>query len=278
MKAKILDVNGKESKELELPKIFSSKIREDISQKYYEASKKQQPYAPYFLAGKQASASGKIKHGRRKWKTSYGKGISRVPRKIFWRRGTQFYWQGATIASAVGGRRAHPPRVEHFLKKLKINKKEKSIAISSAITATASPEYLKKRYETLEEIKVKLPLIVESKILKLKTKEFFSALKKILGDVYEIAIKKKKKRAGKGTRRGRKYKISAGLLLVIGKDEEKKIKGIDVMKVCELKMQDLYPLGRLAVYSEEAIKDLGDEQFGERKLKEKLTSQVGREK
>ena len=130
MKAKVLDKDGKEIKEIELPSCFASSIRQDITQKVYEAEKKWQPYAPFFMAGKQHSASGKIRHARRLWKTAYGHGISRVPRKILWRRGNQFYWIGAEIASTRGGRRAHPPRVEHFLKELKINKKEKQIAIN----------------------------------------------------------------------------------------------------------------------------------------------------
>ena len=49
------------------------------------------------------------------------------------------------------------------------------------------------------------------------------SLKKILGDLYDVAIQKKTIRAGIGKLRGRKYKHNAGLLLVIGKDEEKKI-------------------------------------------------------
>jgi len=45
-------------------------------------------------------------------------------------------------------------------------------------------------------------------------------------------------------------------LLVIGKDEEKKISGINVAKVNELSIGDLWPLGRLTIYTETAVKDL----------------------
>jgi len=242
MKAKILNKEGKEAGEVELPEIFSSKIREDISQKVFEAFKKQQPYAPFFMAGKQHSASGKLRHARRLWKTAYGKGISRVPRKVLWRRGTQFYWIGAEISSTRGGRRAHPPRVEHFLKELKINKKEKLLAINSVISATANSFYLKKRYSRLKEVNKNLPFVIGSDLLKLKTKEFFLAQEKILNGLYELAKKDKKQ---------------AGLLLVIGKNEKFKTKLIDVKKTNELEIKDLYPLGRLVVYSEQAIKELG---------------------
>ena len=261
MKAKVLSVEG-EDKEIELPKCFSMQIREDIAQKYYEAGKKIQPYAPSLIAGEQASAAGKIRHGRGKWKTAAGKGISRVARKIFWRRGTQFYWQGATIASAVGGRRAHPPKLEHFLKQKKINKKEAKLALTSAISATASEKYLKKRYETLTGDMKELPLIVESRALKLKIKEFFSMLKKILSENYKLAEKNKKIRVGKGKMRGRKYKVRGGLLVVIGKEESFRIRGVDVRRVNELKISDLYPLGRLAIYTEKAVEELGNKEKG----------------
>ncbi len=232
MKAKILDKEGKARKEIKLPVCFSGKIRPDIAQKVYEANKKI------------------------KWKTAAGRGISRVPRKVFWRRGSQFYWAGATLASVRGGRRAHPPKLEHFLKKIKVNKKEFRAALVSALSATSKPEYLKRRYETLVgEIK-ELPLVIDEKILKLKTKEFFSLLKKILKENYKLAEKKKKIRAGKGKMRGRKYKKTAGLLLVIGKNEKAKFSGIDIRKISELSIADLYPLGRLVIYTEQAIQDL----------------------
>ena len=114
--------------------------------------------------------------------------------------------------------------------------------------------YLMKRYETIGEVEV--PIVVESKLLELKTKEFFSAQKKILGENFKLVLKQKKVRAGKGTRRGRKYKENAGLLLVIGKDEDKKIQGIEVMKTSELEMSKLFPLGRLTVYTEKAVQEL----------------------
>ncbi|MFH1307858.1 MAG: 50S ribosomal protein L4 [archaeon] len=256
MKAKIISVEGLSKKEIFLPKWFSNKIREDICQKYFETSKRIQPYGPNILAGMKYSASGKLRHGRRLWKTTYGHGISRVPRKILWRRGDHFHWVGATISGTRGGRKAHPPKPEHFTTHKKINKKEVQIAIQSAISSTIYPEYIIKRYSSIDEIKIKLPIVFESNVLNLKTKEFYNLLKNILQDLYSISIKKKKVRAGKGKRRGRKYKSNAGLLMIIGSEENKKLIGIDIKRISELEVSDFWPLGRMAIYTEKAIEEL----------------------
>lgn len=273
MKAHVLNSEGKRVKEIELPKCFSQKIREDIVALAVEIKKKKQPYAPNFLAGEKASASGKIRHMRHKWKTAYGYGISRVPRKIFWRRGDRFYWVGATIASAVKGRRAHPPKILSMLKIKKMNKKQKKLALTSAISATASKKAVENRYESLKKQKgaldkIDFPIIFDNNITKLKTKEFFIALEKILGkDIYKIAIQKKTVRAGKGKLRGRKYKKNAGLLFVVGKNEKIRKKGIDVKTSEKLGVADLtMPLGRLTAYSEQAIVDLKNK-FENQKVK-----------
>src|SRR3989338_8747261 len=149
MKIKILDIEGKKTKEIELPSFFSERIREDIVAKVLEANKTMQPYAPSPVAGKQHSASGIVRHARRKWRTAYGKGISRVPRKIMSNRGTQFNWVGAEIATTRGGRRAHPPKVIAMINTKKINKKELEIALISALSATANEKKVLGKYQTL---------------------------------------------------------------------------------------------------------------------------------
>ena len=257
-KISVLSVEGKQIKEISMPEFFSEKIREDIVQKCLEARKSKQPYAPFYLAGLQASASGQLKHARRKWKTAYGKGISRIPRKIMWRRGTQFLWIGATISGTRGGRKAHPPKIKSMLNKRKINKKELKIAFLSAIAATANEQSIKKRYSSIGDEKFNAPFVIESKIAGLKTKEFIGAIKKILGNLFAIALQKKTIRAGKGKLRGRKYRRSAGMLLVIGNDENVRLSGIDIKKARELSIEDLAEgrLGRLSVYTEKAIVDL----------------------
>ncbi|HLD37038.1 MAG TPA: 50S ribosomal protein L4 [Candidatus Nanoarchaeia archaeon] len=257
-KIPVLSAEGKAVREIALPAFFSSEIREDILQKCLETRKRKQPHAPFYLAGMQKSASGQLKHARRKWKTAYGKGISRIPRKIMWRRGTQFFWIGATISGTRGGRKAHPPKIKSMLKEKSINKKELRIAFLGALAATANDKYIRKRYSSIGDEKISAPFVVDSKILELKAKDFLKAIRNILGSLYSIAIQKKSIRAGKGKLRGRKYKRTAGLLLVSGDNESIRIMGIDVQRAGNLAIEDLAEgrAGRLVIYTENAIREL----------------------
>ncbi len=248
MKTQVIGKDGKPGKEINLPGYFSSNIREDTAQKYFEAMKTMQAYGPFVFAGMLYSAAGKIRHMRHKWKTAYGHGISRVPRKIFWRRGNQFYWQGATVSGTKGGRAAHPPKPIHFAKLKKINKKERIIALKSAIAATASPVYLKRRYSTLNK-EMTLPIIISSDLLKEKTKELANTIKQVLGVNKKLAFKNDKQ---------------VGILIVTGNDENLKLKVVEVRKVKELRIRDLWPLGRITMYTEKALEDL-NKLLGEKK-------------
>src|SRR3989344_228840 len=146
MKTKILDIQGQTKKTIELPKFFESEIREDIVAKVLEAKKRQQPYSPSLVAGKQHSAKGKIVHRRHVWRSGYGRGQSRVPRKIFSQKGSQFNWEAAEVPNARGGMRAHPPKIASMMKILKINKKELKRAFESSLSATANPNFVLEKY------------------------------------------------------------------------------------------------------------------------------------
>ena len=260
MKAKILDITGKEKASIELADCFSQAVREDIVHKVLEAKKTQQPYSPSPVAGKQHVAKGKMVHRRHVWRSGYGRGASRVPKKIFSRRGSQFNLEAAEVPFARGGMRAHPPKVLGHINTLKINKRELRVALISALSATANEKYVVKKYNSIGEVK-NLPLIVEGKITSLKTKEILAGLKKILGEnLFNVAVRKKSIRAGKGKARGRKYKTTAGMLLVVGEKENLKTNVFDVQKVKSLGLTDLAQggLGRLTIYTEDAIKEIGE--------------------
>lgn len=266
MKTKTYDLTGKEKGSVDLPKEFSSTIREDIVAKVLEATKKHQPYSPSPVAGKQHSAKGKMVHRRHVWRSGYGRGASRVPRKIFSQKGSQFNWEAAEVPFARGGMRAHPPKIEHFLKELKINKKEFKIAFASALSATANEKYIARKYSSLDKIDKKVPLVI-SVSKNPKTKDLLTGVKKILGEeLYNVAVKKKSVRAGRGTMRGRKYKSNAGMILVTGNDEDIKTKMFEVKAVKDINVTDLAKggLGRLTIYTEKAIEDLS-KKLGDKK-------------
>ena len=261
MKSAVYDLTGKEKEKIDLPKCFSGSIREDIVFKCLEAAKTKQPYGPAKDAGQKASASGKLKHHRGVWKSQYKRGMSRIPRKIMLRRGSQFQFVGATSPNTVGGRRTHPPKPMSMINTLRINKKELKLAMISALSATATPKVIALKYSSLEDKDVKAPIVLESKVDKIKTKKLLEAIKKIVGDkMFNVAVKKRSIRAGIGTLRGRKYKSTAGMLLVVGKDEKVKTSSFEVKPVSELSVTDLANggLGRITVYTEKAIKEIGE--------------------
>jgi len=255
MKATLYSIDGKKKSEVNMPKIFDTEVREDIIKKCFETMKFWQPYSPELYAGRKHSASGTISHKRHDWKGHYGKGISRVPRKTMWRRGTQFFWIGAEISSARGGRRAHGPK--GIGQEKKINKKELEFAMNSALAATGKEKFVTKRYERIDKLEVKVPVIIESNLEKAKTKDMLNMFKAIFGNNLELVLKKKQVRAGKGKLRGRKYKSNAGLLFVKGNNENINMKGIEIKNSSEVQISDLYPLGRLTVYTEKALEEIG---------------------
>ena len=260
MKTEIYKLDGSAGGTIDLPKCFSAPIREDLISKVVEAKKRRQPYAPNPVAGSQHSASGLLMHRRHVWKSQYGRGISRVPRKILSVKGSQFNWVAASTPNARGGRRAHPPKVIAMQGFTKINKKELVLALMAAISASVNKKQVENKYERIVKIE-KLPIVVESKITTLKVKELLISLNKILGEkLAQVAFKEKSVRAGKGKMRGRKYKSTAGMLLVVGKDEQVKTNKIDVVNVSKLSVTDLAKggQGRLTLYTENAVKQLGE--------------------
>ena len=260
MKTEIYKLDGSAGGTIDLPKCFSAPIREDLISKVVEAKKRRQPYAPNPVAGSQHSARGLLMHRRHVWKSQYGRGISRVPRKILSVKGSQFNWVAASTPNARGGRRAHPPKVIAMQGFTKINKKELVLALMAAISASVNKKQVENKYERIVKIE-KLPIVVESKITTLKVKELLISLNKILGEkLAQVAFKEKSVRAGKGKMRGRKYKSTAGMLLVVGKEEKIKTNKIDVVDVSKLSVTDLAKggQGRLTLYTENAVKQLGE--------------------
>ena len=261
MKATVYSMKGEKLKQIDLPIQFEEEYKPNIIKRAFLAirSHLRQPYGANPKAGQRASAV--LSRRRRDYKTSYGHGLSRVPRKTIWRRGRQFGWVGAFAPGTVGGRRAHPPKSKKRWE-LKINKKERKKAIRSAIAATANPNLVKERNHIFS---LNLPLIVESGFEKLnKTKE----VKKVLEDLglkNELnRTEKKKIRSGKGKMRNRKYRKKVGPLIVVSYDcplikAAPNIQGVDIYPVNSLNALLLAPgskPGRLTIYTESAIETL----------------------
>lgn len=265
MKLKILSEKG-EKGSIELPEQFNEPIREDLIKRAVQSiqSHKRQPHGAKPRAGKNYSAD--LSKRRRNYRGSYGKGISRVPRKILMRRGMHMIMVGAIAPGTVGGRRAHPPKAEKKLSK-KINDKERKKAIRSAMHASIEKELVQKRGHKTPN---NYPFIIDNNFENLKkTREVMESLKKLgLKEELERA-KEKTIRAGKGKRRGRKYKKKKGPLIVVGKKcplikSARNIPGIDVITVESLNAELLAPgthPGRLTLYTQNAINKLQKEKL-----------------
>ncbi len=260
MKAKVYNLKGEETVSIDLPVQFNEPLSPILIKRAVLAiqSTKIQPQGTLKEAGKRASA--KLSKRRRKYRGSYGHGISRVPRKITWRRGTQFGWEGAFAPGTVGGRQAHPPKQEKILIK-QINKKERRKAIRSAITATINPDLVKVRHKLPKNY----PLIIESKFELLnKTKQIIDLLKKLGLEAELKRISVKKIRAGKGKARGRKYRTKTGPLIVVARTcplekSARNLLGIEIIKINSLNAELLAPgtiPGRLTIWSKDAIDTL----------------------
>ncbi|MEM0379452.1 MAG: 50S ribosomal protein L4 [Nanopusillaceae archaeon] len=271
IKAHIYDIEGNKIKELDLPIHFEEEIRLDLLRKvtYSIWSNSRQPYGAYEYAGMESAAW--TSKRRRDYRTSYGFGISRVPRSIVAGRwGYAFAWIARLVPNVVKGRRAHPPKSEKDWK-VKINKKEKRKAIRSAIAATIVETLIKKRYGKLYEylegtIKTYgLPLIISdvekiNKVKDLRKMLLNFGLEKALNYIYNS----RRNRAGKGKRRGRRIKKHRGLLLVVSSDSnlsKYKLYGLEIVNVDRLDVEKLAPggvPGRFIIWSEKAIEELKD--------------------
>ncbi|ADC68795.1 50S ribosomal protein L4P [Methanocaldococcus sp. FS406-22] len=247
MKAVVYNLNGEAVKEIDLPAVFEEEYRPDLIKRAFLSAftARLQPKGSDPMAGMRTSAKNIGKgHGRAR--------VDRVPQG----------W-AARVPQAVGGRRAHPPKVEKILWE-RVNKKERIKAIKSAIAATANPELVKERGHIFET--ENLPIVVESSFEELqKTKDVFAVFEK-LGISSDVIRAKNgiKIRAGKGKMRGRRYKKPRSILVVVGDKcnailASRNLPGVDVITAKDLGIIHLAPggvAGRLTVWTESALEKL----------------------
>ncbi len=245
MEINIIDLSGSTARKI-TSKLFDEEYRPDLIKKAVLASQanRQQPYGPHMYAGMRTSAEG--------W--GPGRGVSRVAR-------LKNSARAARIPQAVKGREAHPPKPETDRTE-KVNDKERIKAIKSAVAATANEKLVKNRGHRFS---AQLPLIAVDELAALsKTRDVKSFMEaaRVWDDV--LRAKDKTIRAGKGKRRGRKYKRSKSILIVTAEDKglvraARNLPGVDIVTLEKLNAELLAPgatAGRLTIYTESAISKL----------------------
>lgn len=261
MKLKTISMDGNVGKEIELPEQFNEEVREDLIKKAVLAiqNNKRTPYGSFEDAGDRHTSW--VSKRRRDWRGSYGKGISRVPRKVHSRRGSQFNWVGAQAPGTVGGRRAHPPKAEKVWD-WKLNVKEKRKAIRSAMSATVRKDLVSARGHF---IPTSYPFMIDDSFENInKTADLIKILQK-LGFERELERTSViKVTSGRARMRGRATKQKKGILFVVSNTKElskaaKNIPGVDVINVMKLNTESLAPgghFGRATLYSAAAIEQI----------------------
>lgn len=246
----VFDLAGNKVDEVELPDHFFETIRVDLIRRAYLSAftARLQPKGTDPMAGKRKSAQS----------FGVGLGIARVPRY----KGHLFP-RAAFAPNVVGGRRAHPPKVEKILHE-EMNKKERKLAIRSAIAATGIRQLVVSRGHVVNT--PFLPLVVSEEVERVSTsaeaKKLFKALR--LWDDVERAHERIRVRAGKGKMRGRRYKEPKSVLVVAGSYSDlikacRNFPGVDAVYVDMLSVLFLAPggvPGRLTMWTVGALRRL----------------------
>jgi large subunit ribosomal protein L4e len=249
---KIFNLEGKSAGKMELPPVFTTPLRPDVIKRAVLAiqSARFQPQGRDPMAGKRTSAESR----------GTGSAMARIPRL----KGQS--GRAAFAPGTVGGRQSHPPVSEKKIIK-RIPKKEKRLALLSAIAATASKEVVTARGHSIVDVP-EIPLVVTNDFESLKqTREVEETLIRlgVLSDIYRVE-ESRKVRAGKGKSRGRRVKQAVGPLIVVAEDKgimkaARNIAGVDVVRVKNLNAEMLAPgthPGRLTIWTDGAIERLNE--------------------
>jgi large subunit ribosomal protein L4e len=248
--AKVFNLEGKPVGKIELPPVFATPVRPDVIKRAVLAiqSSRIHPQGRDPMAGKRTTAESQ----------GTGSGSARLPRRKTAGR------QAAFAPGTVSGRQAHPPLSEKRIVK-RIPKKEKRLALFSAIAATSSKELVAKRGHNIEDVP-QIPLVVTAELEELKkTKEVEETLIHlgILSELFRVR-ESRKVRAGRGKTRGRKLKQASGPLIVVAENKgimeaAGNIPGVDVALLANLNAEMLAPgthPGRLTLWTNTAIEKL----------------------
>ncbi|WP_435127722.1 50S ribosomal protein L4 [Halobaculum sp. D14] len=247
MNATVLDLNGDDAGDVDLPEVFDTQFRPDLIQRAVTAAQanRKQAYGADEYAGLRTPAES----------FGSGRGMAHVPRQN---------GQGRRVPQTVKGRKAHPPKAEKDQSK-KVNDKERKLATRSAIAATADAELVRERGHQFDD-DVDLPLVVSDDFEDLvKTQDVVSFLEAAGLDAdIERADEGRSVRAGRGTTRGRKHQEPKSILFVTSEEPStaaRNLAGVDVTTGAEVNAEDLAPgtqPGRLTVFTESALAEVAD--------------------
>lgn len=247
MKVAVKTLDGSPLKEIDLPDAFSTPYRPDIIKRAVLAlqSTRYQPHGTDPFAGMRTSAAS--------WGS--GRGASQIPRI---KNGSR----AVKVPQTRGGRACHAPvTAKHLVEK--INKKEKVIAIRSAIAATANPDLVRARGHLFEQDVIS---VVDDSFEKIeRTAEVIAVLESLglMGDVIRSKLSRNRK-PGRGNLRGRGMKQRKSLLIVTSETPLRaaaNLPGVDSVSVHELNAELLAPgthAGRLTIWTESALTQLSE--------------------
>ena len=255
MKAITLSTSGSREGEVELPIVFSTPFRRDLIHKVYTNLNTHQ----FQRQGRHPTAG--MDNSADSLNPPTGHGQARIARMKGGGGGRQ--GEAGEVASIRGGRQAHPPNVDKVIHK-KVNKKEKKLALCSAIAATASKKLVESRGHRVEKIE-SFPIIVSDEIESISNAKDMVKLLDALNLSQDIdRLKSRKARTGKSALRGRRKKIGRSILFVTKSSKELKkacgsFLGVEVRSVKDLSVLDLAPGSdpiRLTVYSKAALDEI----------------------
>ena len=253
VKVPVRGLDGSKIGEVELSKVFYAPLREDLVWRAFIHLQTHtlQPKGAFKGSGHKYSAES----------LGVGLGMARISR--IKASGTGKAQAGGMVPSAVGGRPTHPPVPEKKIRK-ELNEKERKAALLVALAFTAKREYVEARGHRLPE-DLELPVVVDDRVESIgRTRELREFLESLgLGEELK-RCREKKIRAGKGKRRGRRYKRRVGPLIVVLEDKgvfdaADNLPGVDVIRLRDLSVLHLAPgakPGRLVIWGRSAYEAL----------------------
>jgi len=235
---------GEKGRTIPLPWFMTAEANPDIVKRVHSLmmSGWHQPQGRNPMAGKRTAAE------------SWGvdRGVSRVPRTSTGR--------ARFAPGTVKGRLAHPPTPEKSIVK-KVNRREKLLAILSAISASANLDSVRSRGHVLPD-ELKLPIVFDESVNSIsRTAEVKGFLEKLgLGDELRRASRFRKM-SGHPASRGRTKRPRVGPLFVVSRDAPilkaaKNIPGVQAVDPSELSIRELAPngtMGRLVLWSQDSM-------------------------